>query len=65
MIAYEFYLQNGDDEVELIGILPERRKTSERITEDSIFNWVRNIVSEGTNLRNIFFNTVTMERVPE
>jgi len=55
MIAYEFYIQSGGGEAQLIGILPERRKTPERITEESILNWVRNVVGKGPSLRDIFF----------
>ena len=58
MIAYEFYIQNGGGEVQLIGILPERRKTPERISEESVLNWVRNVVGKSTSLRNIFFTRV-------
>jgi hypothetical protein len=40
MIAYEFYIR-GEEKEHLIGILPERRKDKERITEESILNWGR------------------------
>ena len=43
MIAYEFYLRKeGKDH--LIGILPERRKNSERITRESIMNWGKMVI---------------------
>ncbi len=41
MLAYEFYLNDGRGEPSLIGILPERRKHSGRITEESIMRWGR------------------------
>ena len=51
MVAYEFYSRDRRDPTEaevfhLIGILPERRKNSERITEESIMNWGRIILGK-------------------
>jgi hypothetical protein len=43
MVAYEFYWRDETDRIHLIGILPERRKNPERITEESILNWVRQV----------------------
>ena len=39
MVAYEFYLNDGCEEPNLIGILPERRKNGRRITPESIMKW--------------------------
>ena len=58
MVAYEFYRQKPNG-CHLIGILPERRKDLERITEESIMNWVRILLGDGADLRNIFFIKVT------
>lgn len=44
MVAYEFYWRDEADHVHLIGILPERRKSQERITRESILNWVRQAI---------------------
>ena len=46
MIFYQFYrrVQRGEDS--FIGVLPERRKQVERITHQSIMNWVRLFVPE-------------------
>ena len=41
MVAYEFYLKNSEGNKSLIGILPERRKDPERITQKSILKWGR------------------------
>ena len=54
MVAYEFYRQKPNG-CHLIGILPERRKDPERITEESIMNWVRILLGDRGDLRNIFF----------
>ncbi len=55
MVAYEFYYSNDIGEEHLIGILPERRRNQERVTVDSIMNWVRRMVDDQTSYRNIFF----------
>jgi hypothetical protein len=39
MVTYQFYLNDGSGETELIGILPERRKHRKRITRESILKW--------------------------
>jgi hypothetical protein len=39
MVAYEFYLKDPEGNKSLIGILPERRKDPERITQKSILRW--------------------------
>jgi len=56
MVAYEFYWRDEKDKVHLLGILPERRKNAERISQESILNWVRQAI--GNNLYvndNIYF----------
>jgi hypothetical protein len=39
MVAYEFYWLNPTGGYQSIGVLPERRKNSARITQQSIMNW--------------------------
>ena len=39
MVLYQFYLWDDVSGHELVGVLPERRKTPERITDQSILNW--------------------------
>ena len=58
MIAYEFYRRVPLGEDRLIGVLPERRKKSERITRDSIMNWAKMLVitmPEDEFHRNVYF----------
>jgi hypothetical protein len=45
----------------LIGILPERRKNSERITEESIMNWGKKVSGSGVDVSEIFFIRVTVD----
>jgi hypothetical protein len=48
MIAYEFYWLDPIKEYELLGVLPERRKNSERITRKSVMGWAQKIFGENT-----------------
>ena len=61
MVAYEFYRRDEMNGDYLLGILPERRKNPKRITEDSVMKWVRNVLSDNTETRRIFFVRVTLE----
>jgi len=49
MRAYEFYLREKGEE-HLIGILPERRKNKDRITQEAILNWGRKILGDNPNV---------------
>ena len=59
-IAYEFYWRDEEGKEHLIGILPERRKNPERITEDSILNWGWKVIGNNPDLNNIYFVRVEM-----
>ncbi len=39
MAAYKFYYMNETGESHLVGILPERRRDSRRITHQSVMKW--------------------------
>jgi len=61
MITYEFYrrAENGEDEDRLIGVLPERRTESQRITHQSIMNWAKLLVPEKDVIENrVYFNQI-------
>jgi hypothetical protein len=60
MLAYEFYSRDELHGYHLIGILPERRKCQERITEESIMRWVRMVFGDGADMTHIFFVKVTL-----
>jgi len=49
------------EESHLLGILPERRKNSERITWESIMNWGKKAVVDNTEVRDIFFIQVELD----
>lgn len=60
MVAYEFYLHDPVKGYELVGILPERRKSPERITQESIMRWGENIFGKELNPKDIYFIQVTI-----
>jgi hypothetical protein len=64
MVAYEFYCHDAMKGYQLIGILPERRKNPERITQKSIMNWVKKYFNDNLNLNDIFFIQVEIETEP-
>jgi len=41
MVSYKFYFHNPKGVFEFIGVLPERRRDPERISDESILNWGR------------------------
>ncbi len=57
MVAYEFYQRREKTGDQLVGILPERRQHGERITQQSIMNWVRGILGNHADgdLDGIYF----------
>ncbi len=61
MVAYEFYLRDGDREEKLLGILPERRGDPERISHESIMNWARMAFSDVLDVNRISFVQVRLD----
>ena len=55
MMAYEFYWRDEKGEDHFIGILPERRRKPERITQDSILNWGWKVIGDNSNVKDIYF----------
>ncbi len=55
MVAYEFYWRDETERVHLIGILPERRKKPERITEESVLNWGLKVIGDNSGVDDIYF----------
>jgi hypothetical protein len=62
MLAYEFYYHDNDTRPQLIGILPERRKDFQRITSESIMNWVKKFIWSDEIVGRIFFVEVTINK---
>jgi len=61
MVAYEFYWLDPKGGYQIIGVLPERRKNPERVTEESIMRWGKNIFGNDLNTKDIFFIQVTID----
>jgi hypothetical protein len=62
MIVYEFYWYNPAKGYELLGILPERRKNPERITNKSIMGWSEKVFGTFLSPKDITFIQVKMNR---
>ena len=54
MIAYAFYWLEEIDKVHFIGLLQERRKDPERITQESISNFARTILGNEADIDDLF-----------
>ena len=61
MVAYEFYSLNPTGGYQIIGVLPERRKNSERVNEQSIMNWGKNLFAKELDNEDIFYIQVTID----
>jgi hypothetical protein len=61
MVAYEFYSLDPTGGYQIIGVLPERRKNSERVTQQSIMTWGKNLFAKDLDDEDIFFIQVTID----
>ena len=61
MVAYQFYQLDSTGEYQVIGVLPERRKDPERITQESIMNWGISSFANDPTSKDIFFIQVTID----
>ncbi len=61
MVAYAFYMFEEIEKVRFIGVLPERRKSPERITQESISNFVRTGLGDESGIDNLFFVEITLD----
>ena len=61
MVAYAFYMLEEIEKVHFIGLLPERRKNPERITQESISNFMRKFFDNEADIDNLFFIEITLE----
>ncbi len=62
MTAYEFYWRDEKDRTHLIGILAERRKNPERVSRESVINWVKKVLGDEVGINNVFFVQVTIDQ---
>jgi hypothetical protein len=61
MMAYAFYWLEEIDKVHFIGLLPERRKNPERITQESISNFARTILGNEVDVDDLFFIEIKLD----
>ncbi len=61
MIVYEFYWEDEKGGEHLLGILPERRKKPERITEESVLKWGEMIKGNHLNSQKIYFVKIELD----
>ena len=60
MVVYKLYKHDQEEKPHLIGILPERRKDRERITEESILNWGKEVTGEKSDINDLYFIQMEM-----
>ncbi len=63
MVAYEFYWLDEVKGYELLGVLPERRKSPARITEKSILGWADKLFGNKFSTKDIYFTQVTINEI--
>jgi hypothetical protein len=61
VIAYEFYWLDPQGGYQIIGVLPERRKDSIRITQKSVMSWAEIFFGDNLNAKDIYFIQVTID----
>jgi hypothetical protein len=63
MVAYKLYWRDDQNQEHFIGVLPERRRNPERITQESLVNWSRMVLGDkaGIDLDNIFFVQIELQ----
>ena len=54
MVVYKLYKHDQKEEPHLVGILPERRKKQERISEESVLNWGKEVIGETSDFNDIY-----------
>lgn len=62
MVTYEIYWHDPIKGYQLIGVLPERRKNSARITEGSVINWGRKFFGKSIDINGIFILQLEIDK---
>jgi hypothetical protein len=62
MVAYEYYWHDEIKGFELIGVLPERRKDSERVTQEAILGFGKKFWGNDMDSGNILFIRVNVDK---
>jgi len=62
MVAYEYYWHDEIKGFELIGVLPERRKDSDRVTQEAILGFGKKFWGNDMDNGNILFIRVNVDK---
>ena len=60
--AYEFYVRHPSKGDQWVGILPERRKYSKRVSSETIKKWGMRLIGKGVDSSELFFIQVTFDK---
>jgi hypothetical protein len=62
MDGYEFFWRDPRKGYQLIGVLPERRRSPARITQKSVMNWAKIYFGRNLEINNMFSFQVTIDK---
>lgn len=62
MVAYEYYWRDTMRGYELIGVLPERRKDTNRVTAKSIIGFGKKFWGDHADIDNILFIRIKIDK---
>jgi len=60
--AYEFYLRHPSKGNQWTGIVPERRRSSGRVTKETIRKWGIRLIEKAVDSSELFFIQLTFDR---
>ena len=63
MVAYEYYWRNEMRGYELLGVLPERRKDTDRVTPKSIIALGKKFWGDHVDIDNILFVRIFIDKM--
>lgn len=62
MVAYEYYWRDATRGYELIGVLPERRKDTNRVTSKSILGFGKKFWGDYANIDDVLFIRISIDK---
>ena len=60
--ACEFYVRHPSKGDQWIGILPERRRNSKRVSNETVKKWGKRLIGKEVDSTELFFIQVTFDR---
>jgi hypothetical protein len=61
MVAYEYYWRDTSRGYELVGVLPERRKNTDRVTDKSIMGFGKKFWGDHADINDILFVRIRID----